>query len=97
MDYQSDKRPAQLENEELERMQTALRDVDTITHMMAELILDRVHGSDRRRSSRLAQATVVFDNSKFVVSDGENCGVYEEPPGWCRECTAQEAEQVSHA
>jgi hypothetical protein len=86
----------QLEGEERERAQGFLQNSDATLHALADLVLDRVHGSERRRGPQL-KVHVTLDNSKFVISDGESCGVYEEPPGICRDCTAQEFEDVQHA
>lgn len=97
MEYQPGKEPVQLAGDEHDRVRSALRDIDATMHTMAEVVLDTVYGKERKRSARLKQARVIFDNSKFIVGDGENCGVYEEPPGICRECTPQEVEDVSHA
>jgi hypothetical protein len=96
MDYGPEKEPVQLEGDELDRMRKGLDDVATNFHAMAELVLDQVYGKDRPRN-RLAEAHVVLDNHKFVFTNGDGCGVYEDPPGWCRECTPEEEEDVNHA
>jgi hypothetical protein len=94
LEYPSDR--LQLEGEEHERAQSLLQDSDASLHALADLVLDRVHGSERRRGPQL-RVHVTLDNSKFVITDGESCGVYEEPPGICRECTPQEFEDAQHA
>ena len=94
MEYRSGR--VQLEGEEREHARSFLRDTDATLHALADLVLDRMHGAERRRGSQL-EVHVILDNTKIIVGDGENCGVYEEPPGWCRDCTPQEEADVSHA
>jgi hypothetical protein len=90
------KRTIQLEGEDRNRASQMKTDLGNNLNELGNLVLDTVHGKDRDKSN-VKIAHVVFNNWKYVFSNGGACGVYEDPPGICRECDSGEAAVVLQA
>jgi hypothetical protein len=83
--------PKQLEGDDLTRARGMAEDSGAALQTFARFVVDQVYGDEKPADARLKFASVTFGNDTKVFTDGESfCGVYQDPPGVCRECTQEE-------
>ena len=96
MEYGESPRQVELKGEDLGRMRRIAEEAQATLHVMAEFILDQVHGKEREKDPNPKVTGIEFASPpgchSAIVYDGHSCGVYDCEQDVCRPCTDAEVQ-----